>query len=271
MADQPQPAGQPPAQSSTVRTAELAVTGVLALFITIYIVVRIAIAKDGEQRLLMFQYGLAAICTLAIFSFLYRENPIYRFFEHVLVGLATGYFVGIEIVNVIIPNWWNKMVGAKGAPSDWTWIIFPLIGLLWYFQLFRNPKWNWYSRIPIFFFMGYGAALAYKGFFNMMFAKSPPGQVIDTLQRAVLPFTTVGFFDQVNNLLYILISMTVLSYFFFSFKHENNPLLRNSAKTGRYLLMIAFGAIFGTTVMGRMSLLIDRMYFLFHDWLSVVS
>jgi hypothetical protein len=267
MADQAQPtAGPPDAPRSTVRTAELAVTGVLAAFITIYIVVRIARAEDTSQRLLMLQYGLAAVCTLAIFSFLYRENPIYRFFEHVLVGLATGYFVGIEVVNVIIPNWWNKMIGAKGAPAEWSWIIFPIIGLLWYFQLFRNPRWNWYSRIPIFFFMGYGASMAYKGFFNLMFGEK--GQVMDTF-RAVLPFTAVGAWDLINNLIYVAIALLVLSYFFFSFKHETNPLLRKSAASGRYLMMIAFGAIFGTTVMGRMSLLIDRLYFLYHTWLGL--
>ena len=265
MADQP-PAAQLPQKSDTTKLVELIVVGVLIVAVVAYILWRILKAGTAD-RLEQVQYGLAAICTLVIFSFLYRENPIYRFFEHVLVGLATGYFVGIEIVNVIIPNWWNKMVGAKAAPAEWSWIIFPIIGILWYFQLSRNPRLNWYSRVPIFFFMGYGAALAYKSFFNIMFGDR--GQVMDTF-RAIIPVTSVGVFDIINNLIFVLICLCVLSYFFFSFRHENNPLLRGSAKSGRYMLMIAFGAIFGTTVMGRMSLLIDRLYFLYHDWLGWV-
>ena len=34
-------------------------------------------------------------------------------------------------------------------------------------------------------------------------------------------------------------------------------------------MMFAFGAIFGSTVMARMALLIDRVWFLMHDWLHI--
>jgi hypothetical protein len=40
---------------------------------------------------------------------------------------------------------------------------------------------------------------------------------------------------------------------------------------GRWLLMIAFGAIFGSTIMTREALLIDRIYFLLHNWLQLVK
>jgi hypothetical protein len=41
------------------------------------------------------------------------------------------------------------------------------------------------------------------------------------------------------------------------------------SKFGRYTLMVAFGALFGSTIMARMSLLIGRMYFLIHDFVQV--
>jgi hypothetical protein len=37
---------------------------------------------------------IGVLCTLAIYSLLYRENPIYRFFEHMYIGLAAGYSLG---------------------------------------------------------------------------------------------------------------------------------------------------------------------------------
>ena len=40
---------------------------------------------------------------------------------------------------------------------------------------------------------------------------------------------------------------------------------------GRWLLMIAFGAIFGSTVMARMALLTYRVWFLLYDWLHVAK
>jgi hypothetical protein len=54
-------------------------------------------------------------------------------------------------------------------------------------------------------------------------------------------------------------------YFFFSFEHKHT-VVRGSARMGRWLLMICFGVIFGNTVMGRMSLFIDRLMFLLNDW-----
>src|SRR5438876_643750 len=69
-------------------------------------------------------------------------------------------------------------------------------------------------------------------------------------------------------LLFIVIVVCVLSYFFFSFE-QKNPIIRGSARTGRLMMMFAFGAIFGSTVMARMALLIDRVWFLMHDWLHI--
>src|SRR5262245_26382732 len=41
---------------------------------------------------------LAALLTLCIFSFLYKDNPFYKFAEHLFVGVSAGYY--------IILNWW---------------------------------------------------------------------------------------------------------------------------------------------------------------------
>jgi hypothetical protein len=55
-----------------------------------------------------------------------------------------------------------------------------------------------------------------------------------------------------------------LIYFFFSSAHRGP--LRPAARIGIYFLMISFGASFGYTVMGRVSLLIGRLTFLVNEW-----
>ena len=60
-----------------------------------------------------------------------------------------------------------------------------------------------------------------------------------------------------------------MSYFFFSFE-QKHVALRGSAKLGRWLMMFAFGAIFGSTMMARLALLIDRMYYLTNDFATVL-
>jgi hypothetical protein len=52
-------------------------------------------------------------------------------------------------------------------------------------------------------------------------------------------------------------------------RHDRFPLLKTTSSAGRYFLMISFGAIFGTTVQGRMSLFIGRLIFLYEDWLRI--
>ena len=55
-------------------------------------------------------------------------------------------------------------------------------------------------------------------------------------------------------------------YFFFSLRTDSR-LVRVPMRTGRAMLMIALGAMFGNTVMTRMAYLIERIQFLYEDWL----
>jgi len=67
--------------------------------------------------------------------------------------------------------------------------------------------------------------------------------------------------------IFILIGMVaVLFYFFFSVKH--NRAGRKFSQVGIWFLMVSFGASFGYTVMGRISLLIGRVQFLIEEWLG---
>ena len=62
--------------------------------------------------------------------------------------------------------------------------------------------------------------------------------------------------------------MTTLVYFFFTL--EKKGVQGAVSKVGRYVMMIAFGAAFGNTVMARVSLFLGRMQFLLGDWLKMI-
>jgi len=249
---------------------ELTVALVLGSAVCAYIIAdctRYAIREGFDGFFSRLGVGIGAICTLLIYSFLYRENPFYRFLEHILVGLSVGYGTGVVWTELMLPNWWDKMVGSEGQVANWLWILPVIPGVLWYFQLSR--KHVWLSRMLIMFFMGTGSGMAFRGQFQNLLSER--GHIIKsfkpilTLSGGEMHFTWLNF----NNLLFITIMICVLSYFFFSFRHERNPVLRGSSRLGRYFLMVCFGTIFGTTVQGRMSLFIDRLTFLFHDWLGL--
>ncbi len=63
-------------------------------------------------------------------------------------------------------------------------------------------------------------------------------------------------------------AITSIFYFYFSREHRGG--LGILSKIGITFIMVAFGASFGYTIMARVSLLIGRIYFLFHDWLHLV-
>src|SRR5436309_14674231 len=58
----------------------------------------------------MIETWIAAFLTLCVFSFLYRENPFYRFAEHLFVGAAAGYLLAVQWQNVLIPNVWTPLL-----------------------------------------------------------------------------------------------------------------------------------------------------------------
>ena len=197
---------------------------------------------------------LGAIATLAIYSILYRENVVFRFFEHIFVGLATGYGFYIIIIQVLIPKWWNPLF----LEHRWYWIFAFLMGTMFYTVYSR--RWSWMNRLVVGIFIGLAAGNGMVGFVT---------ELAPQLKYSFKPLwsTTAPYFEA-NNVLFFITMVTVMSYFFFSFA-QRHPVVKGSTRLGRWLLMVAFGAIFGNTVMGRMSLLIDRLQFLLLQWLHV--
>ena len=47
---------------------------------------------------------IAVFLTLAIFSFLYKDNPFYKFAEHAFIGVSAGYGLSIGFWTIIQPN-----------------------------------------------------------------------------------------------------------------------------------------------------------------------
>ena len=93
---------------------------------------------------------IGALLTLMIFSFLYKDNPFYKFAEHLFVGVANGYYIVFYWQNALMPNLFEPL----GA-GNLVYLVPLLLGLM-YFARFI-PKIGWLVRIPIGFMIGWGA------------------------------------------------------------------------------------------------------------------
>ena len=215
---------------------------------------------------------LAGIGTLAIFSFLWRENPVFRFFEHLFIGVAAGLLPILTIRNMLWPNVIGPLVGADVAyfpdgtvatPYQYWNLLFALplfLGLFYYAAFFKRI--SWLSRLVIGISLGYTAGLSVKGFF----AEIVP-QVTSSFKPLVVMNSEGSFewFASFNNVVFVTTLLLVMFYFFSTFK-EAGKVSHRARVYGRYMMMICFGSFFGSTVMARMALLVERIQFLAGDW-----
>ena len=78
----------------------------------------------------------------------------------------------------------------------------------------------------------------------------------------------LGPFEIFGAILMLVGVICTLTYFFFSIEHRGA--VGGISKVGIVFLMVGFGSAFGNTVMGRVSLFIQRVDFLLHDWLHLI-
>ncbi len=189
---------------------------------------------------------VAAGLTLFMFSFLYKDNPFFRFGEHLYVGISMGYTIVRIYYDVMVKSLYTP-VAQEGK---WWFLIAALLGLLILTRFI--PKVSWLSRISFAVIVGFGSGVAIPRIISSNILQQVQGTLRPILNAGQSSFGMAQF----NALLILIGVITVLIYFFFSIEHKGA--IQVAARIGIYFLMINFGAGFGYTVMGRMSLLIGR-------------
>ncbi len=198
---------------------------------------------------------IAALGTIAIFSFLYKENPVFRFAEHLLVGVSAGYYLVQYAHAGLIKKFWYPLSAEHNY-----WLIFgALLGGMMFLKLNRRTR-PW-GNIPVAFYVATGAGYLIPSVMKSMVLL----QVEGTIRNPFGSGSTVG---SALTVLVILVGvLSTLVYFYFS--AQRRGVVRHVARLGIWFLLAGFGATFGYTVMGRITLLIGRFQFLLRDWLGV--
>jgi len=192
-------------------------------------------------------------------SILIKENPVYRACEHVFIGATAGYLVVATIANTIMPGIQENMM----TNGEW-WEIIPIcLGLMIYFQPF--PKYRWISRFPVAYWIGYNAGLSLTIRTFMPLMANVNASMVKLIVIGANGFDLLASF---TNIVFASAIIFTLLYFLFSFEAiSNNKVILSGA---RWFIMIAFGASFGNTVMGRISLVLGRAQFILGTWLGVL-
>ncbi len=188
---------------------------------------------------------VAALSTIAVFTFLYKENPLYRAIEHSFVGLAAGYGLVLGFSNLSIKVF-EPAVKGKLLP------LLPFcIGMLLFTRY--TPKYSYLNRYPIAVMTGVGTGLTVRG--------AVVSDILRQVQAAIVPVKNW------NTLIVIVGTIGVIAYFFFTVSGKPVKLV---GSIGEWVMMAAFGASFGNAVAGRISQLIGRLTVVLGDWLGLM-
>ena len=253
---------------------------------------------------------IAALLTLGIYSFLYKDNFIYKFSEYLFVGISAGYTLVLTFHRYLYPSlieplqnmardsyhimtgagatitdpwmlkWQNELISNHfGSQFQFIFMLSLKIAFLYLVPAMLGlmmiarlfPNSGWLSKYPLATIVGYGSGIV----------------IVTTLQASVLeqikasfvsfapifaatPLDAATVNELIKNFVMVFGLCCSLIYFYFSAEHKG-PIFGTASRIGIVVLMITFGSAFGYTVMARISLLISRFQFLLGDWMQVIK
>jgi hypothetical protein len=189
---------------------------------------------------------LGLLLTLFVYSYIWRDNPLYRLAVHLLVGVSAGYAAVIVSQTVFLPIWQD--LSRPGVLSV-AWILPLLLALLLLLKLVRPLAWLGNSAMA--FLVGVGAAVA----------------LIGAIAGTLLPQITAVYPDALSGFLVALLTLSVLFYFHFTGRLTADgqvvmpPWQRYAATAGRAVIMITFAALFAGLLNTAIALLAGRVAF----------
>jgi hypothetical protein len=108
-------------------------------------------------------FWIGVFLTFCILSYLYKDNPFYKFAEHLFVGVSIGYIVCKQYYDVIRPNLLDHFKG-----DSWGELLYviPIVLVLMLFIKAVSPRLTWVGRYPLAFVVALYAGIqinAYAG------------------------------------------------------------------------------------------------------------
>jgi hypothetical protein len=191
---------------------------------------------------------VGVLITLMVLSFLYKENPFFRIVEYAFVGLAGGYAFAASLRLFV-----NQALNPIFLNGDLTFIVPVLLGALFYAQF--TKKYSMLYRLPLSLAIGYGLGVTIWSIFGTFFVR----QVTATM----IPIFTGDILTTFNNV--VLVAGTILSLSYFILYREQKGVWGGFTRIGKYFILVTLGAVFGSTVLGRMAVIIQRIQFLVGD------
>ncbi|MBI2865217.1 MAG: hypothetical protein HYX94_11710 [Chloroflexi bacterium] len=200
---------------------------------------------------------VAAALTLMVLSYVLSDSPLYKLAEHIFVGSSIGWTFVLLYQNVLLGG---LVLELRDAPEKNLPLLIPLaLGILLLLRPIRSLAWLGNPSLAL--VVGAGAALAIAG--------ASAGLLAPQALATVLPIVPGqpgwdAWRVSLSNLAVVVGVVCVLLYFHFTGKQlgrYGRP-VELAASLGKYFMMVAFGALFASIAISRLTLLVGRISFL---------
>jgi hypothetical protein len=191
-----------------------------------------------------------SLLTLAVYSFLVKDNRAFRLTEKLFVGLGAGYSAALGYKNIV-------QIGITPVLQGRLLPLIPLIlGLMAYTRYFKSVAWM--SRIPVGLIVAIGAALTLRG--------SIQAQLIDQLVGSMVPWTSI------NNLIIVFGTASTIAYFYFRARSAGpfDTAMNWSGWFARLVMMIAFGIGYTGILGANIPRTIGQIQLIFGKWIKLI-
>lgn len=172
----------------------------------IYLFATGRLKADWEGIGIMFAAGI----TISMYSFLYKDNVLFKAVEHLYVGVAAGYVLSIYWYTIFFADLVEPLIFPPPGESPAWYRLAPLaLGIILLLRVSRRI--GWISRISFAFIMGFYSGIAIPNYIQTM--------IVQQLQYTITPlFKDAGTYEIVvqvaflaSVLLYVMLDWLLLS------------------------------------------------------------
>jgi hypothetical protein len=202
---------------------------------------------------------LGFVLTIAVFSYIWGDNAIFRIATHLFIGVTAGYVTIVVIHNVILPQMVFPFIEGDQNTKLFA-ILFLILGVLMLTKI--SPRLTKLGNPAVAYLVGVGAASAIGG----------------AIMGTLFPQTSVSmrlFVDQENplNALIILVgTLATLLYFHFGIRRKDREeqsaqrpaWLETISGVGQFFIAVTFAALFTGVYLAAVTALIERMSFIWN-------
>ena len=185
---------------------------------------------------------------------------MWKIAQSLLVGVSVGYVSLVILTQVVAPQIARIIVPPEGMPAVDRWLaVVPVaLGMLLLLRIAYPGAWP--ASFGLNLVVVVGASLALGG----ALAGSIVPQALDTMRLVTVSGDPVAIAALVGNVVLVAGVVCALSYFAFGARADGErPMpIRQLSIAGRWVLVVAFGAILGSLATTFYAALIERLAYL---------